>query len=99
MQSPYALVWSVVTQNYLVVRSGLQFTLQYIHPDQQQSHDSNHGPVSKDLLFSNWLLMCLAGNYGDSDKSRPTEQCYLFRHIFNKGLYIKYLINKFSCLY
>lgn len=30
--------------------------------------DSNHGPVSKDLLFSNWLLMCLAGNYCDSDK-------------------------------
>ena len=36
--------------------------------NQQQSHDSNHGPASKDLLFLNWLLMCLAGTYCDSDK-------------------------------
>jgi hypothetical protein len=25
--------------------------------------NSNHGPVSKDLLFSNWLLTYLAGNH------------------------------------
>ena len=31
--------------------------------NQQQSRNSNHGPVSKDLLFLNWLLMYLAGNY------------------------------------
>ena len=31
--------------------------------NQQLLSDINHGPVSKDLLFSNWLLMCLAGNY------------------------------------
>ena len=35
--------------------------------NQQQSGDSNHGPISKDLLFSNWLLMYLAGNYCDSN--------------------------------
>jgi hypothetical protein len=28
-----------------------------------------HTPVTKDLLFSNWLLMYLAGNYGGSDNS------------------------------
>ena len=31
--------------------------------NQQQLNNSSHGPVSKDLLFSNWLLMYLAGNY------------------------------------
>jgi len=36
--------------------------------NQQQLNNSNHGPVSKDLLFSNWPLMCLAGNYCDNDK-------------------------------
>ena len=37
--------------------------------NQQQLNNSTHGPVSNDLLFSNWLLMCLAWNYCDSDKS------------------------------
>tara|TARA_B110000503_G_scaffold133644_1_gene211508 strand:- start:124 stop:729 length:606 start_codon:yes stop_codon:yes gene_type:complete len=35
--------------------------------NQQQLHDSNHGPVSKDLLFLIWLLMRLARNYCDRD--------------------------------
>ena len=40
--------------------------------NQQQLAEGNHGPVSKDLLFSNWLLMYPAGNYCDSDNSVTT---------------------------
>ena len=38
-----------------------------------------HTPVTKDLLFSNWLLMYLAGNYCDSDQGgrRPDPSVYL----------------------
>ena len=39
------------------------------NPPVTQHFGSNHGPVSKDLLFSNCLLMCLAWNYCDSDNS------------------------------
>lgn len=39
--------------------------------DQQPRDHSQHAPVSKDPPFSSWLLMCLAGNYCDSDKSFP----------------------------
>ena len=41
------------------IESTVDTTTQY----QQQVNDSNHGPVSNALLFLNWLLMCLAGNY------------------------------------
>ena len=37
--------------------------------NQQQLNNSSHGPVSKDLLFSNWLLRCLAWNYCDSENN------------------------------
>ena len=44
---------------------------------QQQLNASNHGPVSKDLLFSNQLLMCLAGNnYNYSDASPCPPLCF-----------------------
>ena len=47
------------------IESTVDTTTQY----QQQVNDSNHGPVYKDLLFSNWVLMCPAGNYCDSDNN------------------------------
>ena len=41
----------------------IESTVDTTTQNQQQINNSNHSPVSKDLLFSNWLLMYLAWNY------------------------------------
>ena len=41
------------------------------------SNERNHATVSKDLIFSNWLLMYLAGNDCDSDNSSASPGGYL----------------------
>ena len=45
----------------------IESTVDTTTQNQQQINNSNHGPVSHDLLFSNWLLMFLAGNYCHRD--------------------------------
>ena len=50
----------------------IESTVDTTTQNQQQINNSNHGPVSKDLLFTNWLLMCLAGNKYDLSTIRHT---------------------------
>jgi len=51
--------------------------------NQQQPNTNNHGPIPKDLLFSNQLLMYLAwNNYNYSDAT--AVPAYVFAQLYKR---------------
>ena len=65
---------------FAVIKSGDQ----YIYPELTAVKHQHHNSVSKDLLFSNWLLMYLAGNYCDSDKSSASPGGVVLQRFYKR---------------